>query len=259
MNSLASQLSRPPPKFTIEFRHSWYSRYLQRFRIRKINQTGKYEAIQTVHSANILLAMTDSLASTLRSKILRLLLLHWTLFAIVEEVHCHRNIVYTMQENLFMYDSFFRSQFRSKSISWKIFSAAEDFLITYLKQQSWIMQKEMMWFLWKEWDIHVHRFMIFRILKKRHWSNKKKQHVNIRQNDELQLNWVADLLRLTAEQLVFIDEILFNKTTRWHHQVYASIDESAHYQVSRKRKHFWNVLSMYTINDYLLCINIRED
>jgi len=36
----------PPPKFTIEFRHSWYSRYLQRFRIRKINQTGKYEAIQ---------------------------------------------------------------------------------------------------------------------------------------------------------------------------------------------------------------------
>ena len=67
MDSLASQLSRPPPKFTIEFRHS---------RIRKINQTGKYEAIQTVHSANILLAMTGPPAPALRSKILRLLLLH---------------------------------------------------------------------------------------------------------------------------------------------------------------------------------------
>jgi len=40
-------LSRPPPKFTIEFRHSWHS---QTFRSigkinRKINQTGKFEAV----------------------------------------------------------------------------------------------------------------------------------------------------------------------------------------------------------------------
>ncbi len=147
---------------------------------RKINQTGKFEAVQTFHNADILLAMTGSLTSALRSKILRLLLLHWILLVIVEEIHCHRNIVYTMQENLFMYDSFFKSQFRSKSALRKIFSVTEDFLITYLKQQSWIMQKEMMWFLWEKWDIHVHRFTIFRILKKRHWSNKKKQHVSIR-------------------------------------------------------------------------------
>ncbi len=158
-----------------------------------------------------------------------------------------------------MYDSFFRSQFCSKSTLWKIFSAAEDSLITYLKQQSWIMQKEMMWFLWEEWNIHVHQFTILRILKKRHWSNKKRQRVSIRQNDELQLNWIVDLLQLTTEQLVFIDETLFNETTRWRHQVYASIDESARYQISKKREHFWSILSMYTINDYLFCINIRED
>ncbi len=116
-----------------------------------------------------------------------------------------------MQENLFMYDSFFRSQFRSKIIFQKFFSVAEDFLITYLKQQSWIMQKEMMWFLWKKWDIHVHKFMIFRILKKKHWSNKKRQYVSIKQNDELQLNWIVDLLQLMTEQLVFINKTLFNE------------------------------------------------
>jgi len=38
--------------------------------------------------------------------------------------------------------------------------------------------------------------------------------VSIRQNDELRLNWIADLLQLTAEQLVFVDETLFNETTR---------------------------------------------
>ncbi len=202
--------------------------------------------------------MTGSLTLTLRSKILRLLLLHWILFVIVEEVHCHRNIVYTMQENLFMYDSFFRSQFRSKSVFWKIFSAAEDFLITYLKQQSWVMQKEMMWFLWEEWDLNVHQFTISRILKKRHWSNKKKQRVSIRQNDELRLNRVADLLQLTTEQLVFVDETLFNETTKWRHQAYASVGESACYQVSRKREHFWSVLPTYIIDGYLFCTNIRE-
>jgi len=203
--------------------------------------------------------MIDPLVSALRFKILRLLLLHWCLKAIAQEVHCHFDIVYRFQTNLFMYDSLFRSQFRSKNVSWKIFSVAEDFLITYLKQQSWVMQKEMMWFLWEKWDIHVHRFTIFRILKKRSWSNKKKQRVSIRRNDELRLNWIADLLQLTTEQLVFVDETLFNETTRWHYQVYASVDESARYQVSRKRKHCWSVLLTYTIDDYLLCIDIRED
>ncbi len=55
MNSLASQLSRPPQIYY------WIQTFLifsdlQRFRIRKINQTGKYEAGQTFHSANILVA-----------------------------------------------------------------------------------------------------------------------------------------------------------------------------------------------------------
>ncbi len=59
----------------------------------------------------------------------------------------------------------------------------------------------------------MHQSTISRILKRRRWSNKKGQRVGIRQNDELRLNWVADLLQLTAEQLVFIDETLFNETT----------------------------------------------
>ena len=202
--------------------------------------------------------MTDPLAPALRSKILRLLLLHWCLKAIVEEVHCHFDTVYRFQANLFMYDSPFRPQFRLKGASRKVFSAAEDSLITYLEQEPWAMQKEMVWFLWKEWSIHVHRFTIFRILKKRHWSNKKEQRVSIRQNDELRLNWVADLLRLTAEQLVFVDETLFNETTRWRHQAYAPVGEPARYQASRKRGHCWSVLPAYTIDGYLPCTGIRE-
>ncbi len=41
--------------------------------------------------------MTDQLASTLRSKILRLLLLHWRSDVIAEEVHCHFTTVYRIR------------------------------------------------------------------------------------------------------------------------------------------------------------------
>ncbi len=244
-------------KFTLKFRHHKY--FSSIFMLSFFNKINKNEVIQLFWSLIFHAVMIDQLVLMLRSKILHLLLLHWWSDVIVEEVHCHFITVYRFQKNLFMYDSSFRSQFQLKDTSWKIFLIAEDFLITYLKQQSWAMQKEIMWFLWKKWDIHVHRFIIFRILKKRHWSNKKKQRVSIRQNDELRLSWVADLLCLTVEQLVFVDETLFNETTRWHHQVYASVDESAHYQVSRTREHCWSILSTYMINNYLLCTDICEN
>ncbi len=65
-------------------------------------------------------------------------------------------------------------------------------------------------------------------------------------------------MQLTAEQLVFVDETLFNETTGWHQQAYAPVGEPARYQASRKRGHSWSVLPAYTIDGYLPCIGIRE-
>ncbi len=98
------------------------------------------EAIQTslfVDVPDILSAMSKSLSASLRFKILRLLLLHWTSSTIAEEIHCCSATVYNVQENLFMYNSSFRSQFRLKDASWKIFKIAENDLIVYLEDQSW--------------------------------------------------------------------------------------------------------------------------
>ena len=98
------------------------------------------EAIQTslfVDVPDILSAMSKSLSASLRFKILRLLLLHWTSSTIVEEIHCCSTTVYNVQENLFMYNSSFRSQFRLKDASRKIFKIAENDLIVYLEDQSW--------------------------------------------------------------------------------------------------------------------------
>ena len=234
--------------------------------IRKFNfiilQLLKIEAIQItlfVDVSNAFSAMIDSLSAAIRFRIVRLLLLHWQSLVIIKKVHCCSRTMYSIRENIFMYSSLFKSQFRLKEISCKMFKTAENNLIVYLEEQSWIMQKEMIWYIWQKWNINVHQFMISRILKRRRWSNKKEQRVEVRQNDELRLNWVADMLRLMIKQLVFMNESLFNEITNWRHQVYVFVDQSARYQVSRTREHCWSVLSIYTKDEYLFCIDIRED
>jgi len=116
--------------------------------LNRLNQVGEYKAIQT--SKLILTcfsAMTGPLSAAIRSKILRLLLLHWCPKDIAEEVHCHFDTVYRIQKNLFMYGSPFRPQFRLKGAPRKVHKAAENGLIAYLEEQSWAMQKEMIWYI----------------------------------------------------------------------------------------------------------------
>lgn len=46
---------------------------------------------------------------------------------------------------------------------------------------------------------------------------------------------IAELLYKTAEQLVYINETLFNKTTGWRHRVYAPIDQEGRYHADMIR------------------------
>jgi hypothetical protein len=103
------------------------------------SQLRKIEAIQTslfVDVLNAFSAMIGSLPAAIRSRIVRLLLLHWQLVVIVEEVHCCSRTVYSILENLFMYSSSFKPQFRPKEVPRKMFKAAENGLIAYLEEQS---------------------------------------------------------------------------------------------------------------------------
>jgi len=159
----------------------------------------------------------------IRSRIVRLLLLHWRPDAIADEVHYCQRTVYYIQENLFMYGSPYRPQFRPKGGPRKLSATAEDSLIRYIEDQPWALQKEMVWFLWEEWGLYTHRSTISRTLKRRRLNQKNAQRVGHRQNEELRLAWIADLLHVTAEQLVFIDETLFNESTGWRHRIYAPI------------------------------------
>jgi len=73
------------------------------------------------------------------------------------------------------------------------------------------------------------------------------------------LNWITDMLCLMIEQLMFMNESLFNEITDWCHQIYVFVDQSAHYQIFKMKKHCWSVFLIYMKNKYLFCINIREN
>ena len=139
------------------------------------------------------------LPPTIRARIVRLLLLQWRPDAIANAVNCGISTVYLIQQNLFVYGTPFRPVFRPAGAPRKVSIAAENSMMEYLGEYPWAMQNELVWFLWEEWGLNVHRSTVSRILKRRKWNRKKAQRLGERQNEELRLGWKADMLRLTAE------------------------------------------------------------
>lgn len=193
----------------------------------------------------------------LRSWIVRFLLMHLPAEAIAQEVNCHKRTVERIRENMLLYCSPFTPSQRRMGRPRRTTLAQEQALVQFVEQQPWATQPEMMRFLWEEWELPIHQSTISRILKKHRVSLKKGER-KARPNKELQLNWIAQLLGLTAEQLVFIDETLFNETTRWRRHAWAPIREPTRYNADMTRGRSWSVLPAYTVDGYLPCTSIQE-
>ncbi len=216
--------------------------------IKIINLRSSKSYYTTSSSSSFYLIMIVSISVFINFKIVRYLLMHWRSNAIAAEVHCCVVIVYRVQINLFVYEQSIRSKFHLKDSSHRICKSVENVLIRYLEDQLWTQQSEMIWYLWEKWNTYMHRFTVFRLLKRREWSNKSARRIES-QNKKLRQHWIADLLNLTAEQLVFVDEFLFNEITDWRLRSYALIDQSARYRVNIIRDRVWSVLSAYMSND----------
>ena len=199
-----------------------------------------------------------SLPPIIRSRIVRLLLLDWCPDAIADEVHCHVSTVYRMLDNMFRYGTPSKPHFRVSGCPRKITVAAEKGLLAALTERPWLSQTEMVWYLWEEWGLNIHRSTVSRVLKRAGWNRKKAQRLGERRNEELRRGYIADMLNITTEQMVFIDESLFNETTGWRHYAYAPIEQPGRYHASRTRGHSWSILPAYTIDGFLPCTGVKE-
>ena len=110
-------------------------------------------------------ALIAPLLASIHSKIIRYLLLYWRPDAIAAEVHCGLLMVYFIQKNLFIYGFPCRPHICQADALQKVSKAAKDDLISWLEEQLWAQQSEMVWYFWKKWGLQAHRNTISRILK----------------------------------------------------------------------------------------------
>ena len=74
----------------------------------------------------------------------------------------------------------------------------------------------MAWFLWEECGIHVNQSTVSRILKRRKWLKKQAQQMAQNLSLDLWRGFLSEMAGIYTEQMVFLDESLFNETTGWH-------------------------------------------
>lgn len=63
---------------------------------------------------------------------------------------------------------------------------------------------------------------------------------------------------MKAEQLVFIDELLFKLQTMWRSMAYAPIGDPARYHSDMRRGDTYSILPAYTTDGYLPCTGIKQ-
>jgi hypothetical protein len=75
---------------------------------------------------------------------------------------------------------------------------------------------------------------------------------------KLRRAYLAEVAHIKAEQMVLLDEFLFNEVTGWRLMVWAPIGVEGRYLGDRTRGFIWSVLAAYSTTGYLSCVVVRE-
>ena len=107
-----------------------------------------------------------------------------------------------------------------------IVPAARRAVLDHHRRYPFLYQQELAHFLLDEWGITVSKMVISRILKEERITHKKAERYGP-QSVPLRTRWQADMHYMTAEQLVFVDEVLFKEQSCWRASAYAAIGDPA--------------------------------
>ena len=182
----------------------------------------------------------------------RLLSAHWRPDAIAEKIHCSLEAVYRIERNILTWGTARRPRRRRLGRPRSITTIAWRSFLDYLAAHQYLQAQEMVQYLWEEWAISVDESTIRKRLKNEKISRKIAERIGP-QSLQLRAAWQADMANFTADQLVFIDESSFNKTTGWRRHAWAAIGQPARYHEDPSRGESWSVLP-----GYLPCTGIRR-
>ena len=64
--------------------------------------------------------------------------------------------------------------------------------------------------------------------------------------------------QFAAEDLVFLDESIFNEKTGWRYRAYGPIGQDIRYPADIQRGRTWSIYAAMTIDSWLLCTGVKE-
>lgn len=191
--------------------------------------------------------------------VVRYSLLGWPVERIVMKSGVSRSTVYKWQRNLIIHGTpvpHLNGPKRGRPP--KLSEAEEDAVLEELLQRGWLYQDELISFVQEDLGISIHRSTISRLIKSRGWSWKKIQRLSLTRSEEARALYKVEISRFPVEDLIFIDESIFNEKTGWRTRGYAPIGTEARYQADVKRGSTWSLLAALSIEGYLPIYGIRE-
>jgi hypothetical protein len=73
-----------------------------------------------------------------------------------------------------------------------------------------------------------------RLLKRKKWTRKELWRISLNHSKSLHQAYHDDRRRFTADDLVFLDELIFNGKTGWRYQLYAPISRGLNMMLNNK-------------------------
>lgn len=96
------------------------------------------------------------------------------------------------------------------------------------------------------------------MIKRRGWNRKNADWKSQKADESLRVGYLSDILRFPAEDLVFLDESIFNEKTGWRHFAYAPIGAPARYEAPINCGRTWAICAAMTIDGWLPCTGFKE-
>jgi transposase len=140
----------------------------------------------------------------------------------------------------------------------KLSVADEKALLHELRNTGWMYQDEMIQWLAHERNVTVSQATVSSLLKANQWTSKTLSLQSDRQDDALRTAYVQDMRKFAADDLIFLDESLFNEKTGWRSRGYAPIGSLARYRANINRGQTYSILPALDIDGYLPCTGIKK-
>ena len=151
------------------------------------------------------------------------------------ECRCCLKTVYNYINNLLKYGSVKKPLVRTLGRPRTLTSADEEALFEMLVSEGWRMLDEIRFWLWCERNVKTRLSTISRTLKRKEWNKKKLYLIGRGRSEELREAWRLDMRRFTAEDLVFLDESIFNEKTGWRYRAYGPVGSETCYPANINR------------------------